>query len=69
MSIARDISQKVQAEHLKRKAYLYVRQSTLKQVLENRESTLRQYDLKQRAVALGWPQDDIIVVDADQAMT
>jgi len=69
MSIARDISQKVQAEHLKRKAYLYVRQSTLKQVLENRESTLRQYDLKQRAVALGWPQDDIIVVDADQAVT
>ena len=67
--MTRDTSQKVQAEHLKRKAYLYVRQSTLKQVLENRESTLRQYDLKQRAVALGWPQDDIIVVDADQAVT
>ena len=65
--MTRDTSQKVQAEHLKRKAYLYVRQSTLKQVLENKESTLRQYDLKQRAVALGWPQDHIIVVDADQA--
>ena len=67
MSMTRDVSQKVQAEHLKRNAYLYVRQSTLRQVLENKESTLRQYDLKQRAVALGWPHDHIIVVDADQA--
>ena len=57
--------QKVQARHLQRKAYLYVRQSTLRQVLENTESTQRQYALKQRAVALGWPPDDIVVVDSD----
>ena len=36
---------KVSAEHLKRAAYLYIRQSTLRQVLENTESTERQYAL------------------------
>jgi hypothetical protein len=45
--------QKVNADHLKRNAYLYVRQSTLRQVIENTESTKRQYDLRQHAVALG----------------
>jgi len=44
--------EKVNASHLKRNAYLYIRQSTLRQVLENTESTIRQYDLRQRAVAL-----------------
>ena len=44
---------KVKAAHLGRSAYLYVRQSTLRQVLNNTESTVRQYDLRQRAVALG----------------
>ena len=44
---------KVNDGHLKRMAYLYVRQSTLRQVLENAESTKRQYALRQRAVALG----------------
>jgi DNA invertase Pin-like site-specific DNA recombinase len=57
---------KVTASHLQRKAYLYIRQSTLHQVLENTESTRRQYDLRQRAVALGWPLEDIIVLDEDQ---
>ena len=47
--------QKVNAGHLKRNAYLYVRQSTLRQVLENSESTKRQYGLRQSAIALGWP--------------
>ena len=47
--------QKVNAGHLKRNAYLYVRQSTLRQVFENTESTKRQYGLRQHAVALGWP--------------
>ena len=46
---------KVTADHLRRAAYLYVRQSTLHQVVENQESTRRQYALRQRAVALGWP--------------
>jgi len=56
---------KVTAQHLKRRAYLYVRQSTLRQVLENTESTQRQYALKQRALALGWPAQQIIVIDSD----
>ena len=57
---------KVKASHLTRSAYLYVRQSTLRQVLNNTESGVRQYDLRQRAVALGWPADQIVVVDVDQ---
>jgi DNA invertase Pin-like site-specific DNA recombinase len=56
---------KVDARHLKRQAYLYVRQSSLRQVLENTESTERQYALKQRALALGWTQERIVVVDTD----
>jgi DNA invertase Pin-like site-specific DNA recombinase len=56
---------KVTASHLKRDAYLYVRQSTLRQVLENSESTKRQYALRERAVALGWPIERIIVIDHD----
>ena len=60
---------KVTADHLKRTAYLYVRQSTLRQVLEHGESARRQYALRQRAVALGWREDQITVVDGDQAHT
>ncbi len=60
-----DAHQKVKASHLKRTAYLYVRQSTLRQVLENTESTQRQYALKQHAVSLGWPLDRIVVIDTD----
>ena len=44
---------KVNAGHLKRSAYLYIRQSTPRQVLENAESGKRQYALRQRAIALG----------------
>ncbi len=57
--------QKVTTSHLKRDAYLYVRQSTVRQVIENTESTQRQYALRQRAVALGWPNDRVIVIDTD----
>ena len=57
--------QKVSASHLKRSAYLYVRQSTMRQVIENTESTQRQYALRQRAVALGWPDERVIVIDTD----
>ena len=52
-----EAQQKVSAGHLKRGAYLYVRKSTMRQVLENTESTQRQYALRQRAVALGWPDE------------
>jgi DNA invertase Pin-like site-specific DNA recombinase len=55
----------VLAEHLRRDAYLYVRQSTLRQVFENTESTQRQYALRERAVALGWPRDRVVVIDSD----
>src|SRR5437867_12728742 len=57
--------QKITTAHLSRLAYLYVRQSTLRQVLENTESTQRQYALRQNAAALGWPLDRIIVIDTD----
>lgn len=60
-----DAHQKVKPTHLKRAAFLYVRQSTLRQVFENVESTKRQYGLRQHAVALGWSQDQIIVIDSD----
>jgi DNA invertase Pin-like site-specific DNA recombinase len=61
-----DSRSKVQALHLKRSAYVYIRQSSPRQVLENIESTKRQYDLRQRAVALGWSIDQVIIIDKDQ---
>jgi DNA invertase Pin-like site-specific DNA recombinase len=57
---------KVTAEHLKRDAYLYIRQSSLRQVLENTESTERQYALRRRAIALGWHEEQIVIIDHDQ---
>ena len=63
--MTQDAHQKVKGGHLKRNAYLYVRQSTLRQVFENTESTQRQYALRQHAAALGWPLDRIIVIDTD----
>lgn len=56
---------KVKASHLSRDAYLYVRQSTLRQVVENQESTRRQYALRERAVAMGWQPEQVVVVDSD----
>ena len=57
---------KVTAAHLGKPAMLYVRQSTLKQVIHNAESAHRQYDLRSRAIALGWTDDQISVIDIDQ---
>ena len=57
--------QKITASHLKRQAYLYVRQSTMRQVFENTESTQRQDALRQRAIALGWAAEHVIVIDSD----
>ena len=56
---------KITACHLERDAYLYIRQSTPRQVLENTESTQRQYALRDRAVALGWQFERIHVIDCD----
>jgi len=69
MNMVQQINQKVTASHLKRQAYCYVRQSTLKQVFENTESTKRQYALRDRAVALGWPVVQIVTVDSDLGET
>ena len=61
----RDPQGKIKSQHLRRNAYLYVRQSTLRQVMENTESTERQYALRQRAIQLGWTQEQIVVIDND----
>lgn len=60
---------KVTSDHLSRMAYLYIRQSSLRQVRENRESTARQYDLKRRARALGWQAEQIVVIDEDLGLS
>ena len=65
MIIGSTLSQKVTARHLQRQAMLYVRQSTLHQVLENTESTARHYALRERAVGLGWETSRIVVIDQD----
>jgi DNA invertase Pin-like site-specific DNA recombinase len=59
------LSNKVLARHLDRMAVVYVRQSSARQVTENRESTQLQYGLKDRAVALGWPTTRVLVIDDD----
>jgi DNA invertase Pin-like site-specific DNA recombinase len=59
-------SEKIHDEHLRRRAIVYVRQSTPQQVLEHRESTARQYALADRAVSLGWPVAAVEVIDEDQ---
>ena len=59
------VSAKILPAHLERLAIVYVRQSTQKQVLENRESAARQYAFADRAVAFGWPRERLIVIDED----
>src|SRR5437867_1927298 len=65
MDLIGERSQKITPRHWRRQAYLYVRQSTLRQVVENTEITQRQYALRQRAVALGWPIEQVVVIDRD----
>lgn len=60
---------KVQEQHRARLALVYVRQSTPHQVLEHRESTARQYALVDRAAALGWPRERVVVIDDDQGQS
>jgi DNA invertase Pin-like site-specific DNA recombinase len=56
---------KITSDHLRRRAVVYVRQSSTTQVEHNRESTARQYQLADRAVALGWARDQVKVCDED----
>jgi DNA invertase Pin-like site-specific DNA recombinase len=67
--VSEQAAAKVTGAHLARTAYLYVRQSTLRQVLTNTESTARQYALRQKAIALGWAADAIVTIDTDQGQS
>src|SRR6266511_4325079 len=55
--------------HLARKAIIYIRQSSPHQVLSNQESLRLQYALKDRAIHLGWREDDVVVIDSDLGLT
>jgi DNA invertase Pin-like site-specific DNA recombinase len=56
---------KVSPSHLRRDAYVYVRQSTITQVREHTESLERQYELVERAATLGWLAHQVVVIDED----
>lgn len=62
-------SETITAQHLFRKAIIYIRQSTPHQVLTNQESLNMQYALRERALNLGWRDDDIEVIDSDLGQT
>ena len=62
-------SPKIRPWHLDRSAIAYVRQSTPQQVLEHQESTARQYALVDRAAALGWPPEQVTVIDDDLGLS
>jgi hypothetical protein len=59
-------SEKIGERHLERLAVVYVRQSTVQQIVDHRESTNLQYGLVDRAVALGWPEGRVLLIDEDQ---
>src|SRR5215831_15320691 len=56
---------KISTSHLCRAACIYLRQSTPAQVEHNRESTQRQYALASKATTLGWPSQQVVVIDED----
>ncbi|MFF2520045.1 recombinase family protein [Streptomyces sp. NPDC058086] len=56
---------KIDDRHLQRLAVIYVRQSTRQQLVDHQESTRLQYALVDRAVALGWQADRVLVIDED----
>ena len=58
-------SEKIQPHHLERLAVVYVRQSTLQQVLDHQESTRLQYGLVHRAEAFGWSCERVLTIDDD----
>lgn len=63
------MTSKIQPHHRQKLAYVYLRQSTMAQVYHHQESTQRQYALKDRALDLGWPPDQIRVLDADLGLS
>jgi DNA invertase Pin-like site-specific DNA recombinase/predicted DNA-binding transcriptional regulator AlpA len=60
---------KIKPSHTQRAAYIYVRQSTPGQVEHNRESTARQYALADRACQLGWPKEQVVIIDEDLGLS
>lgn len=66
MSTSHGDRAKVRSTHQERAAYVYIRQSSLKQVRENLESQQRQYGFAGEARALGWSEQRVVVVDEDQ---
>jgi excisionase family DNA binding protein len=62
-------SNKIKPSHLRRAAFVYVRQSTATQVEYHRESTQRQYALVDKACALGWQRDQVSTVDEDLGLS
>ncbi|KAA1260946.1 hypothetical protein LF1_34880 [Rubripirellula obstinata] len=62
-------SSKIELSHLERLAIVYIRQSSPHQVLENRESTARQYALVEHAITMGWSKDRVLVIDEDQGQS
>jgi len=60
---------KIKSSHTQRAAYVYIRQSTPGQVEHNRESTARQYALADRACQLGWPKEQVVIIDEDLGLS
>jgi hypothetical protein len=60
---------KIKPAHVQRTAIVYVRQSTLSQVEQNRESTARQYALADRARELGWPKPEVVIIGEDLGLS
>src|SRR5262245_60461778 len=60
---------KIRPRQLDRLAIVYIRQSTPHQVVSNRESADLQYQLRRRAVSLGWAEDRVLVIDDDQGIS
>ena len=60
---------KITEQHLREKAYVYVRQSTLSQVMHHQESTNRQYALKDKALQLGWKRNQVRILDRDLGLS
>src|SRR6476620_2252959 len=62
-------SELIDARHPARRAVIYIRQSTPHQVLSNQESLRLQYDLRRRALGLGWREEDVEIIDADLGLS
>lgn len=60
---------KIKPSHIRRAAYVYIRQSTPGQVEHNRESTARQYALADQARQLGWPKEQVMIIDEDLGLS